>query len=166
VIIRPESAADIESIHAVTEMAFSGAAHTSHTEHLIVDALRSAGALHISLVAEASGVLIGHVAISPVTVSDGSPDWYGLGPVSVLPANQAQGIGSSLVRSALGLLRERGAAGCVVLGNPAFYSRFGFKADTGLVLPGVPREYFRTISFAERAPRGIVEYHAAFNVKC
>ena len=84
--IRPESSADLAAIREVTRAAFSNAAHASHTEHLIVDALRQAGALSLSLVAQTGAYIIGHVAVSPITISDGATGWFGLGPVSVLPA--------------------------------------------------------------------------------
>jgi putative acetyltransferase len=73
-----------------------------------VDALRKAGALSISLVAEQAGEVVGHVALSPVSISDGSADWYGLGPIFVRPELQGRGIGSLLMNVAIGVLRERG----------------------------------------------------------
>jgi putative acetyltransferase len=69
------------------------------------------------------------------------------------------------MHAALRVLRDLDAAGCVVLGEPAFYSRFGFQPDPGLVLAGAPREYFQAISFGPRQPRGTVTYHAAFAVR-
>ncbi len=152
-------------IEAVTASAFLNAPHTSHTEQYIVNALRRAGKLSISLVAEADGTLIGHVAISPVSISDGASGWFGLGPISVLPQHQRQGIGSKLMRGALGILRGRGASGCVVLGEPEYYGRFGFHADPDLVLPGVPPQYFQSISFDSSKPRGTVTYHEAFEAQ-
>jgi putative acetyltransferase len=163
ITIRGETSADAPAIEAVTTSAFSGAAHTPHTEQYIVNALRSAGKLAVSLVAEADGVVIGHVALSPVSISDGTADWFGLGPISVLPQHQRRGIGSQLTREALRCLRGLGAAGCVVLGDPEYYSRFGFQADSNLVLPGVPPGYFQVMSFASSRPRGFVTYHEAFN---
>jgi predicted N-acetyltransferase YhbS len=164
-MIRPESPGDVETIHALTATAFQHAPHTSHTEHLIVDALRAAGQLTVSLVDERQGALVGHVAVSPVTVSGHIPGWFGLGPISVLPGYQGIGVGSDLVRTALQQLRELGAAGCVVLGEPAYYGRFGFRAEAGLVLPGVPAEYFQALGFAGRVPPGEVAYHEAFDVR-
>jgi putative acetyltransferase len=161
--IRPESPSDAAAIEAVTAAAFLHAPHTSHTEQFIVAALRAAGALSVSLVAEAEGAVVGHVAVSPVTISDGTPDWYGLGPISVLPERQGDGIGSALMDAALTALRDLHAAGCVVLGDPAYYGRFGFKAEPGLVLPDVPPEYFMAIRLgAVDVPCGAVAYHAAF----
>ncbi|MEM5310884.1 N-acetyltransferase [Paraburkholderia sp. JHI869] len=160
--IREETLADHAAIHALTEAAFLNAPHTHHTEQLIVDALRSADALAVSLVAEDDGEIVGQVAISPVTLSDGSSGWFGLGPISVSPARQRQGIGAMLMKDALNALRTQGAAGCVVVGDPAYYARFGFEPEATLVLPGVPPEYFQAIALRGEVPAATVRYHAAF----
>lgn len=165
ITIRPEVSSDIADIEALTVAAFLNAPHTSHTEHLIVNALRSSGNLTISLVAEVDGTIVGHVAISPISISDGIQGWYGLGPISVMPDYQRIGIGSQLMRQALATLQERGASGCVVLGDPAYYSRFGFRAEPGLVLPNVPPEYFQAISFDAPIPIGLVSFHESFDVQ-
>ncbi|UDF29503.1 UNVERIFIED_ORG: N-acetyltransferase [Roseateles sp. XES5] len=161
-IVRAERDGDIDGIRTLTEAAFKTAAHADGTEHVIVDRLRAAGALTLSLVAEADGVLVGHVAFSPVTVSDGSPDWYGLGPISVDPARQGEGIGGKLVRAGLEQLKAMGATGCVLLGDPAYYSRFGFAADPRLTLDGVPPEYFMRVAFSPVYGEGTVSYHPGF----
>ena len=160
--IRQESPGDHVAIHTIIEAAFRDAPHSSHTEHYIVDALRRRDELCVSLVAEADGELRGHVAMSPVTVSDGSTGWYGLGPISVLPQRQGQGIGTALMRAALEALRTSGARGCVVLGEPDYYGRFGFRAEPGLVLPGVPAGYFQALLMQPPLPRGEVAYSPAF----
>ncbi|MDN2710185.1 N-acetyltransferase [Janthinobacterium sp. SUN118] len=164
-IIRKETAADIGAIDQLTRDAFLHAAHTDHTEQFIVKALRDAGALSVSLVAEQDGELIGHAAASPVAIGDGAPHWFGLGPVSVAPSHQQQGVGSELIKQLLDDLRQRGAAGCVVLGEPAYYGRFGFQAHGALVLPGVPAEYFQALAFDSALPSGNVAYHPAFDAK-
>ncbi|OYQ43118.1 GNAT family N-acetyltransferase [Rhodoferax sp. TH121] len=161
--IRPETPADIDAITALTAAAFLHAAHTSHTEQFIINALRAAGQLSLSLVAVDGALLLGHVALSPVTVSDGSTGWYGLGPISVLPSSQGQGVGSQLMRRALTDLQDLGAAGCVLLGDPGYYARFGFAPHPGLVLDGVPPEYFMAMGFGGALPVGTVQYHAAFD---
>jgi len=161
--IRHEVLTDIDAINAVTVAAFLNAPHTAHTEQFIVKALRENGTLTISLVAELDGHVIGHVAVSPVSISDGVSDWYGLGPISVLPAYQGQGVGSRLMREALRALHDRAASGCVVLGEPGYYGRFGFRVEPGLSLPGVPPEYFQAISFNGMMPRGVVAYDESFN---
>jgi putative acetyltransferase len=160
--IRPEISSDAPSIHTLTAEAFRDTPHSNHTEQFIVESLRNADALSVSLVADDQGSIVGHVAVSPIFISDGSMGWYGLGPISVLPAAQGQGVGSLLMQEALSKLHELGAAGCVLLGDPAYYARFGFKPEPELVLPGVPEEYFQALSFGAGVPSGVVTYHAAF----
>ena len=160
--IRNEVPADAAAIEALIVAAFKNAAHTDHTEQFIVRALRESAALSISLVAEEHNAVIGHVAVSPVTVSDGTVGWYGLGPISVAPEHQRKRVGTHLMEHALAALRALGAAGCVVLGDPGYYVRFGFIERPSLVLDGVPAEYFQSISFSDTFPAGTVSYHAAF----
>jgi putative acetyltransferase len=104
-------------------------------------------------------------AVSPVSISDGSRGWFGLGPISVVPEHQGRGVGSRLMREALRNLRERGAAGCVLVGEPRYYSRFGFHVEPSLIFPDVPPEYFQAISFGSSRPHGVVSYHEAFNAQ-
>ena len=158
--IRNEQAADSDTIAQLTEAAFRSAPHSSHTEQFIVNALRHCGQLTVSLVAVEDGEVVGHVAISPVRISSGSSGWYGLGPISVWP--DRQGIGSALMKAALAELQRLGGIGCVVLGDPGYYGRFGFKAHPGLELPGVLQEYFQAQVFAGELPTGTVQYHEAF----
>jgi putative acetyltransferase len=160
--IRPESATDVDAIAAVTIAAFEPMAISQHTEQFIVEALRTAGALTVSLVAEADRRVVGHIAFSPVTLSDGTGDWYGLGPVSVLPIYQRQGIGRALVRDGLSRLRALGARGCCLVGHPAYYRQFGFENPRGLAHEGVPPEVFFALAFDGRVPQGSVAFHAAF----
>lgn len=162
VIIRNEAESDIEVIAAITETAFATLAISQHTEQFIINALRAAGALTVSLVAEVDGKVVGHVAFSPVTISDGNPHWYGLGPVSVLPEHQRQGIGTALIREGLSRLQARGGQGCVLVGPPAYYGRLGFRNLPALTLEGVPPEYFLALPFEQETPRGAVVFHPAF----
>lgn len=163
--IRNELPTDAAAIEAVIVAAFKNAAHTDHTEQFIVRELRNAGALSVSLVAEGGDSVVGHVAVSPVTITNGAVGWYGLGPISVEPERQGTGIGTQLMRAALNELRSSDASGCVVLGEPCYYSRFGFVADPRLALPGVPPEYFQAISFNGSLPTGTVSYHDSFAAK-
>lgn len=160
--IRSERSADHAAIDAVIASAFHGAVHASGAEGAIVGALRGAGQLTLSLVADEAGQVVGHVAVSPVTVDGALRGWYGLGPVAVAPPAQRRGIGRMLVERALDGLRERGAAGCVVLGDPAYYARFGFVPALSLVLPGVPPAYFQALAFDGAIASGEVAYHPAF----
>lgn len=181
--LRPELTGDEQAIEAVTVAAFEHAPHSSHTEQFIVRELRALGQLAVALVAVEQGAevdgdldgevqglehIVGHVAISPVGL-DPAPaggGWYGLGPISVVPAYQGRGIGAQLMRQALAQLQALpGAAGCVVLGDPAYYTRFGFRAEPALVLPGVPPEYFMALAFAGPVPAGTVRYSEAFDAK-
>ncbi len=163
-LIRPERPEDLLAIARVHEIAFQSLPHSQQTERFIVQALRQADALTVSLVAERSGLVVGHVAFSPVECSDGATDWYGLGPVAVLPEHQRQGLGQALIDAGLAGLRGLGAAGCVVLGAPGYYGRFGFRHHPECALAGVPPEFFQTISFGSSIPTGTVTYHAAFQV--
>jgi len=163
--LRAESPQDAAAIERVTMAAFLDAPHTSHTEQFIVGALRRAGKLTVSRVATHDGEVVGHVAVSPVQVSGTDLHWYGLGPVSVLPNYQGRGIGSALVMEALLVLSNTGAAGCVVLGDPGYYKRFGFEANAALRLPGVPSEYFMAVAFDDSVPDGDVSYHEAFQAR-
>jgi len=162
VIIRNETESDIEAIAEITKAAFATCPYGEHTEQFITNALRAAGALTVSLVAEIDRNVVGHVAFSPVTISDGSPDWYGLGPVSVLPQHQRQGIGTALIREGLSLLKARGGKGCVLVGEAAYYQRFGFRNLPVLTLEGVPPEVFLALPFGDQMPKGAVVFHSAF----
>ena len=161
-VVRPEAPSDVAAVAAVTAAAFEDHPFSSGSEPFIVDALRRTGALALSLVAEADGRVVGHIAFSPVELSDGTPGWYGLGPVSVLPAFQRRGIGSALVLDGLSRLKDLGGRGCVLVGEPRFYGRFGFKARPDLRHEGVPPEVFLALPFAGRLPRGAVAFHEAF----
>ncbi len=163
ITVRNERPADIEPIARITESAFRDAPHSSHTEAYIINGLRRADCLTLSLVAEENGAIVGHVAASPVTISTGATGWYGIGPISVSPGRQRQGIGAVLMEAALAELQRLGGQGCVLLGDPDYYGRFGFQANPRLVLPGVPQEYFQAIPFGGDVPAGIVRYHAAFD---
>ena len=162
ILIRSETNADVSAINEVTIAAFKTLEISNQTEQFIIKALRAANALTISLVAELEGRIVGHIAFSPVTISDGTKNWYGLGPVSVLPEFQRQGIGKALIQEGLSRLKDMNARGCCLVGHPDYYRQFGFKSVLGLVVDGVPQEVFFALSFDEHTPRGIVTFHEAF----
>lgn len=162
VVIRDEEARDVAAITEVTVAAFASMEISSHTEQFIIETLRATGALTVSMVAEMDGHVVGHVACSPVTMSDGTPEWYGLGPVSVLPSHQRMGIGQALVREALSRLKDMDARGCCLVGHPEYYRQFGFRNADALVHEGVPAEVFFVLSFDGRVPAGTVAFHDAF----
>lgn len=112
--------------------------------------------------AVAGDKVVGHIAFSPVTISDGSPGWYGLGPISVLPELQKQGIGKSLIREGLSALKSLGAKGCVLVGDPDYYERLGFRSLPDLVIDGVPQENVLALPFEESKTSGTVVFHYGF----
>lgn len=160
--IRAETLRDVTAIHHITKLAFANHPHSRHTEQRLVDALRMEKALSISLVAELDGEVVGHIAFSPISIDSRDVRWFGLGPLSVRPDRQGRGIGQALVRAGLASLREIGAAGCVLVGEPAYYKRFGFRAITGLLLEGVAGEFFLARPLSTEVPKGQVRFHKAF----
>ena len=162
IVIRRETDSDVSAITEVTAAAFKTLEISNHTEQFIIAALRAAKALMLSLVAEADGRVIGHIAFSPVSISDGTRNWYGLGPVSVLPAYQRQGIGKALIQEGLSRLKDVNAQGCCLVGHPDYYRKFGFSNMSGLVHEGVPQEVFFALSFDGHTPQGTVAFHEGF----
>jgi putative acetyltransferase len=162
IVIRNETSADVGMIAEATIAAFRTLEISNHTEQFIVDALRAAKALTISLVAEVDGRLVGHIAFSPVIISDGTPNWYGLGPVSVLPEYQRKDIGKALIQKGLTRLKDMNAQGCCLVGHPEYYKRFGFENIPGFVHEGVPQEVFVALSFDGHYPQGEVTFHEGF----
>jgi putative acetyltransferase len=161
--IRLERPDDATTIHALTQTAFKGRPFSDGAEAGVIDALRAAGALTLSLVATKGGEIVGHVAFSPVTINREASHWYGLGPVSVWPDRQRMGIGQALIRDGLRRLRSMGAGGCVLLGDPAYYARFGFKRDPDLRHAGAPAWAFQYLTLNGARPSGEVSFHPAFD---
>ena len=160
--IRPENSKDSNTISEVISTAFKNHQYSNHKEQLIVEQLRESSALSVSLVAEYKGKLIGHIAFSKVKIGGQENSWYGLAPVSVIPEYQKSGVGSQLVNAGLEAIKVKGAEGCVLLGEPEYYKRFGFKAIDSLTLEGVPPEFFLSLNFRGKIPIGKVSYHHAF----
>jgi len=162
IVIRNETDADTDAIADVTISAFKTLEISNQTEQFIIEALRQAQALTVSLVAEVDGHIVGHIAFSPVTLSSGMENWYGLGPVSVLPGYQRQGIGTMLIQEGLSRLKRLHAAGCCVVGHPSYYRKFGFENVPGLTVEGVPPEVFFALVFNGPMPHGTVTFHEGF----
>lgn len=164
--VREEAAGDRDAIRTLTTAAFADQPHSDGAEAAIVDALRADGDLILSLVAVAADGIVGHAAFSPVTVeglrSDG---WVALGPLSVAPASQRRGVGSRLVRDGLARLRATGARGCVLVGDPGYYARFGFRGDVGLRYDDVPAAFVQGLAFAGPLPRGRLTYARGFEAR-
>lgn len=160
--IRPETAADRPMIASLTTEAFRRAPHSQGNEAAIIEALRRDGDLALSLVCEIAGTVVGHIAFSKVAIGGEDLNWYGLGPLAVSPKWQRHGIAGAMVREGISLIKALGAQGCVVLGDPQYYARFGFEPDRGLTLAGVPAAYFQALPFNDITPEGEVTYPPAF----
>lgn len=164
-IIRPERPDDAAAITALITAAFGQAAEAD-----LVRRLRADGSLAVSLLAVEDGEAVGHVALSPVTVDhvDGAGRWLGLAPLAVRPDRQRQGIGGRLVEAALDVAEASGASVVFVLGEPAYYGRFGFRPAAGFgwrCSYEVPAEAFRARCFHGAAPLpspGLVLYAEVF----
>jgi putative acetyltransferase len=161
-IIRQETAQDASVISSLITEAFNDHPHSNQTEAQIVNSLRTDSALIISLVAEINKTLVGHIAFSQILINDKFCGWYGLAPVSVSPKFQQQGVGSALILEGLKQLKVLGAKGCVLLGEPEYYSRFNFNTCDKLTFEGAPAEYFLAQPFTDVIPAGRVTYHPAF----
>jgi putative acetyltransferase len=122
--VRHETASDREAIYRVERDAFG-----RDEEATLVDALRDAGNLLLSLVAEEDNIIVGHIAFSPMTIKSDTAthDAVCLGPVAVATAHQKKGIGGALIRAATEELRQRGVSAIFLLGHPTYYPRFGFR---------------------------------------
>jgi putative acetyltransferase len=161
--IRPETAADHAAIFDLTRRAFAPMPYAAGDEQDLINRLRDAGALEISLVAERGGHIVGHIAFSRAFAADGSDGWYTLGPVSAEPELKHQGIGSALIEAGLGMLGERDAAGCVLVGNPAYYSRFGFLRFPELCPAGEPAQFYQMLPLRISQPTAVVGFHPLFH---
>ncbi len=161
--IRSERPEDIRAIYDLTKRAFAPMVFAGGDEQDLIDAVRDAGALSISLVAEIGSRIVGHVAFTPAMAADSTPGWYGLGPVAVEPELQRKGIGLQLINEGLGKLREWNAAGCIVLGDPNYYQRFGFLPFPALAPAGHPPEYFMILPLRESQPKAVVDFHPLFS---
>ena len=162
--IRPEIPGDHDAIRQILIAAFADHPFSHQTEHLIVEGLRADDALTVSLVAEVDGDVVGQIAFSPVKIGGKDYGWLALGPVAVSPSQQRQGIGQALVNEGLEAIRKLGAKRCVLVGEPAFYNRFGFRHNPALRMEGVPPEVLLCLSMCDETPEGAVTHHSAFSI--
>ncbi len=160
--VRPETPADRDAIYAVTADAFRGRPYAGGDEQDVINRLRDRGALSLSLVAASGNDVVGQITISPATAEDGSGPWYALGPVSVAPERQGEGIGSRLIRAGLEDMTGRGALGCILTGNPDYYRRFDFEVMADHAPLREPGEFFMLKCLHGEAPAGRFEFHPAF----
>lgn len=163
VSIRPERAGDHQAIYDLTKRAFAPMPYSEGDEQDLIGHLRDAGALALSLVAERDGGVVGQVTLSPAFASDSSSGWYALGPIAVAPEHQSKGYGGALIHAVVEWLRSQDAAGCVLVGNPAYYGRFGFKPFPQLAPEGEPAQYYQILPLAIAEPTTIVGFHPLFH---
>jgi putative acetyltransferase len=160
--IRPETAEDYNAIYDLTQQAFAPMPYSDGDEQDLINKLRDHGALALSLVAQMDNRIVGHVAFSPAFATDGMPNWFALGPVSVLPELQGRGIGGLLIREGIEWLVAQRAAGCVLVGNPNYYRRFGFVVMPDLAPLGQPEEYFMVLPLDCAEPASVIAFHPLF----
>lgn len=164
-MIRREEPGDREQVRVVNEAAFARA-----DEADLVDALRTEGAVLLSLVAEVEGRIAGHILFSRMTVetAEGAVAAVSLAPMAVLPEYQGRGIGSELVRRGLAELGELGERIVIVLGHEHYYPRFGFSVEKARRLKSpFPPEAYMALELSAGALEGVegaVRYAAAFGI--
>jgi putative acetyltransferase len=161
-VIRSERPDDHAAIYDLTKRAFAPMPYAGGDEQDLINTLRREGALALSLVAEFEGRVVGHIAFSPAFAANGDSGWFTLGPVSAEPELKGQGIGSAVIREGLDQLRRRDAAGCILVGDPAYYARFGFRPFPALCPPGEPAEFYQILPMNAVALDCVIGFHPAF----
>lgn len=160
--IRDERPADLVAIGQVITQAMRLLEYSTGTEAAIVERLRAASGLTLSLVAEEQETVIGYLATSQAHVAD-QGGWALIGPLAVLPSWHRQKIGTALMLAALQRLRST-SRGAALVGDPAYYSRFGFHPFPGLQVRGCPPEVVLALPFDGSVPCGELIHHPAFGL--
>jgi putative acetyltransferase len=161
-LLRLEHADDHAAIYDVTKRAFTPMPFSDGDEQELIGRFRDAGVLALSLVAEMDGAVVGQITLTPAFAADGSPGWFALGPIAVAPEFQSKKIGSKLMKAAMAWLGEQDAAGCVLVGNPAYYNRFGFAQYPALAPESEPAEYYQILPLRVQEPSVVVGFHPLF----
>ncbi|WP_284124109.1 GNAT family N-acetyltransferase [Parerythrobacter aestuarii] len=163
VSIRSEQPGDERAIRALTDAAFRDMPHADGDEGELIERLRVQGDLVLSLVAcNSDKAIVGHISFSPVAIAGSEGKWYQLAPVSVIPSGQNSGIGSSLIEAGLDRLQGSGAAGILLVGDPDYYSRFGFTREHALTLSDALDPYLQMLQFEGDPPSGQITLAPAF----
>ena len=162
ITIRPEKDIDHTAIWQITKDAFAGKAYAGGDEQDLINNLRSAGVLALSLVAVEGETVVGHVAYSPATICSGVGLWYGLGPIAVAPEHQKWGIGGKLIEAGFQQLTTMGANGCVLVGDPRYYSRHGFELAPQHCPDNEPETNFMLKHIDGPTPVGKFGFHPIF----
>lgn len=162
-LIRNETVGDIPAIRRVVTDALKKLVQSTGTEAAIVEKLREDDALVLSLVADEGGEVIGYLAASTAQVGM-QGGWSLIGPLAVLPSRHRQGIGSALMAEAINRLRPS-MRGIALVGDPAYYGRFGFRSFPRLSVRGCPPEVVQALTFEDIEPRGELFHHQAFGLE-
>lgn len=160
--IREERPGDEAAIRLLVERAFEGHPYSAGDEATVIDRLRADGDLALSLVACDGDAIVGHAAYSEARLSDGCTGWMVVGPIAVDPSQQRRGIGRTLIEQGEAVIRNRGAKGVTVLGDPSVYGRFGFASGTSMRLEGELGQYLQVKSFGAPIPTATITYAPAF----
>lgn len=160
--LRQEMPQDAQAVREITSMAFAPKAYSDGTEADLPAALHADGDMVVSLVAVEGDAVLGHVAFSPVTIDGAACGWMGLGPIAVHPDRQLQGIGSALITEGLARIKAMGAKGCVLIGDPRYYHRFGFVGDGALRYQDLSAELVQWVSLDGSTPKGVLGFAPAF----
>jgi len=160
--IRAEQTHDQSVIWEITKAAFAEKAYSGGDEQDLIDKFRSIGALSLSLVAIDGDCLVGQVSFTPAAISSDIGIWYALGPIAVVPERQGEGIGGLLIKSGLNSLQERGAWGCILTGDPRYYSRHGFGLAPEHCPSNEPEKNFMLRTIGDKKPTGVFSFHKAF----
>lgn len=163
VTVREERPGDADAIRDMVRCAFIGRPYADGDEQDVIDRLRADGDMLLSLVAEQDGVIIGQITFSPALLDNGDEGWVVLGPVAIDPAHQGKGIGRTLIEAGEAVMRERGAKGITVLGDPAIYGRFGYAQNTPMWLAGELGWAFQVKSLGPAIPATEQRYVRAFD---
>ncbi|MFA5354376.1 MAG: N-acetyltransferase [Thermodesulfovibrionales bacterium] len=173
ITIREEKQRDYKRVGLVIRKAFEDMPYSSGGEGKLVEGLRKRQSFSpsLSLVAEVEREIVGHILLTPIGIwgDKGRIPSLALAPLSVIPGLQREGIGTALVRQGLARARELGFRSVIVLGEPEYYSRFGFKpADLWKIEtpPGIPPAYFLALELVEgglTGVSGVVEYPEEFS---
>jgi predicted N-acetyltransferase YhbS len=156
--IRPERPAEFAQIDDLVRVAFETAEMSNGGEQNFVNHLRAGGNYipELALVAEEDGKLIGHIMLTRTSITGDGREFPTLllGPIAVALQWRNKGVGSRLIEESFRLARGLGHQSAILVGNPAYYHRFGFKtaADFGINnANGIPDEYVMACELVPKA---------------
>ncbi len=160
VIVVAETEGDVDAREALLDLSMGPKRKTKSSEKLRRGRRPSEGLAFVAR--DGAGAVVGTVRLWDVKLGEGGAAALLLGPLAVDPSIKNSGIGSALIREGLQRLAAAGAKGCVVMGDPAFYKKFGFRNEDDIVFPGCAPQYFLALALSGQMACGNVRYHEAF----